>query len=292
MDTEKVEQGPAPSIEDRAAALFADEPVAPQPEEAAAPETQDAPAPEEFFELEVDGEKFSLPKKLEKAVLQERDYTQKSQSLADQRRQFELLHEQARISNFRQEFSTEVGPELQKLQAYDAVLKQPVDWASMTTDEAFRAKIQRDQWKDERDAIARTLQDKHQQFEKKVQDALKDLKTKASEVISKRIPNWSDDTQKAIREHAISEGYTASELDSIVDPRHTLTLWKAQQFDQLKAKAAKTVADVKTVKTTPSNPMPQQVKDKLNFRKQIAKSTPGSQEHRKLVEARAAKIFM
>jgi hypothetical protein len=98
METQNVEQGPAPSIEERAAALFADEPQkeatqeepkAPVAEEAEATETQ---APEETFEIEVDGEKFALPKKLEKAVLQERDYTQKAQAIAEQRKQFELLH--------------------------------------------------------------------------------------------------------------------------------------------------------------------------------------------------------
>jgi hypothetical protein len=169
------------------------------------------------------------------------------------------------------------------------VLKQPVDWSNMTTDEAFRKKLQLDQWKDEREAIAKGLADKRQEFEKKVQESLTELKKKALDTVSKKIPNWSEAEAKAIREHAISEGYTEAELNSIVDPRHTLTLWKAKQFDQLKAKATKTVTDVKTVKTTSSNPMPQHVKEKLNFRKAIAKAQP--HEKRKLVEARAAQIF-
>lgn len=323
MTTPNMEQGPAPSIEERAARLFDDAPHAPpaaqaaqpkpvakqeqrpqeeqsaEPDEGAAPAAEEdtqssddaAPTPEELFEIEVDGVKYALPKPLEKAVLQERDYTQKAQSLAEQRKQFELLHEQARIANFRQEFEAEAATEIQQLQAYDAVLKQPVDWASMSTDEAFRTKIQRDQWKDERDAIAKTLQGKHQQFEKKLQDSLKELKTKALETVSKKIPNWSEAEAKALREHAIADGYTEAELNSIIDPRHTLTLWKAKQFDQLKAKATKAVSDVKTVKTTPSNPMPQQVKDKLNFRKALAKVPPNSPERRRLVEDRAAQLF-
>src|SRR5688572_2610686 len=55
------------------------------------------PAPqEETFELDIEGEKYVLPKKLEKGFLQERDYTQKSQSLADQRRLVEVKEQQFR----------------------------------------------------------------------------------------------------------------------------------------------------------------------------------------------------
>lgn len=318
MDTPVMEQAPpqgAASIDSRVeAALFGPKKTqappppkqqqrAPEPEpeaegEAPNPE-QDADAPdgtapqsaEELFEIEVDGETFALPKKLEKAVLQERDYTQKTQTLAEQRKQFELLHEQARIANFRQEFEAEASEELSQLHAYDAVLKQPVDWSSMTTDEAFRKKLQLDQWKDERDAIAKTLHGKHQQYEKRVQDALKELRAKSQETIQKRIPNWSEATQKAIRDHAIADGYTEAELNQIIDPRHTLTLWKAQQFDQLKAKAAKTVSDVRTVKSTASNPMPQHVKEKLAFNKALKSAPENSPQRKQAVESRVASLF-
>jgi hypothetical protein len=306
MNTQVTEQGQAPSVESRAvAALFGEqkeqprqqEPApqqmqepAPETEETAAPEAE-APTAEELFEIEVDGEKFALPKKLEKAVLQERDYTQKSQSLAEQRRAFELLHEQAKTANFRQAFEQEVSAELQQLQAYDAVLKQPIDWNSMTTEEAFRKKLQVDTWKTEREELARKVSNSHQQWTQKQEAALKDLRSKARDIVSKRIPNWSEATEKAIREHALTDGYTEAEMNDIVDPRHTLTLWKAYQFDQLKAKATKTVADVKTVKTTSSNPMPQSVKEKLAFHKVLNSTTPGSKERSKAVEARVGSFF-
>jgi hypothetical protein len=302
MNMQVTEQGQAPSVESRAvAALFGEPPrqqepqqeQAPETEETAAPEAEQSEAPpaEELFEIEVDGEKFALPKKLEKAVLQERDYTQKSQSLAEQRRAFELLHEQAKTANFRQAFEQEVSAELQQLQAYDAVLKQPIDWNSMTTEEAFRKKLQVDTWKTERDELARKVSNSHQQWTQKQEAALKDLKSKARDIVSKRIPNWSEATEKAIRDHALNDGYTEAEMNDIVDPRHTLTLWKAYQFDQLKAKATKTVADVKTVKTTSSNPMPQSVKEKLAFHKVLNSTAPGSRERSKAVEARVGSFF-
>jgi hypothetical protein len=318
MDTPNSGQAETASIEDRAAAaLFGTPKAKPQPpvqqarqEQPPEPEStgndEDTTAPtgettetgdgseapqEETFEFEADGEKFILPKKLEKAVQQQKDYTQKTMEIAEQRKQFELLHEQARIANFQREFEADAAQELAQLRAYDSVLQQPIDWSSMSTDEAFRKKLQIDQWKDEREAIAKTLQGKHQQFEKKTQDALKELKAKATDTISKKIPNWSEATHKAIRDHALADGYTEAELNSIIDPRHTLTLWKAQQFDQLKAKATKAVTDVRTVKASSSNPMPQHVKEKLAFNKQIKATAENSSQRKQVVEDRVASLF-
>src|SRR5688572_5615221 len=100
METPQMEQGPAPSIESRIEALMmggpkpkpeapkaaeaaeveAPEGEAPAAEEAEAPGADEAtPTADELFEIEVDGVKYALPKPLEKAVLQERDYTQKAQ---------------------------------------------------------------------------------------------------------------------------------------------------------------------------------------------------------------------
>jgi hypothetical protein len=265
------------------------EPTAPEGEVSETGESQES-APD-TFEVEYEGEKFVLPKKLEKAVMQERDYTQKSMAVAEKERRMELLQEQAKIANFRQAFEAEVAPDLQQLNAYDAVLKQPVDWSSMTTDEAFRKKLQLDQWKDERAALAQSLNVKHQQWGEKTRKALEELNSKSDEVVSKRVPNWNAETWKTIREHAKADGYTDTELGEIRDPRHKLTLWKAKQFDELKAKATKTVVDAKGVKTTSSNPMPQHVKEKLAFRKQIAGTAPNSFERKQAIESRVAGMF-
>jgi hypothetical protein len=277
------------------------QPNEPEPEaqapsdEDASPEAEasesTAPAQEETFEFEIDGEKYALPKKLEKAVMQERDYRQKTMSLSEKEKNYEFLNEQARVSHLQRQFETEIAPELSQIQAYDAVLKQPVDWSSMSNDEAFRKKIQLDQWKEERAELERKIQGKHHQWSEKTNAAIRDLQSKAQELIAKRIPNYSDATWKAITEHAKNDGYTESELKLILDPRHKVTLWKAQQYDEIKSKATKTVADVKTVKTSSNNPMPQAVKEKLAFRKQISKAAPGTPEYRRAVESRVGSIF-
>lgn len=301
------EQAPTPSIEERAARIFgpSDETEAPQrtegteqpseETEAAPSEPEQAETAEDLFEFEFDGTTYALPKPLERAVQNMRDYTQKTQSVASQRKQIELLQEQARVANMRTEFESEVSEHIKKLHTYDAVLQEQskVNWAQMSTEDIMRHKLQLDSWKEERDALARDLNVRYQQWNDKRSKAVEELKAKANEIAGQRIPNWNEATQKAVREHALSEGYTEAELSQVgLDPRHWVTLWKAKQFDELKAKAAKTVTDVKTVKTTATkNPMPQTVKDKLNFRKAVAKTSPNSPERRRLVEQRAAQIF-
>lgn len=250
-----------------------------------------APAVDETFEFEMDGEKYVLPKKLEKAVMQDRDYRQKTMSISEKEKNYELLNEQARVSHMQRQFETEIAKELQQIQAYDAVLNQPVDWNSMTPDDRHLKDLQIRQWEKERAQLERQIQGKHHEWSQKTEAALKNLQTKANELIAKRIPNYSDATWKTVSEHAKNDGYTESELKLIIDPRHKVTLWKAQQFDEMRAKATKTVADVKAVKTTSNNPMPQAVKDKLSFRKQIARAAPGTPEYRQAVEARVGSLF-
>lgn len=323
MNNQPGEQGPAPSPEERVAAAFSNfmgfEEKAPpkgqaqqaqpdqseQPEQStesaeAAPEGEagnepaNEPTAEEFFEFEANGKKYQIPKELEPNFLQQKDYTQKTQAIAEQRKTYETLAEQARIANMRAEFEQGIAQELQQLQAFDAVLSQQSqrDWGSMSTDEIIKTKIQLDQWKEQRDALKQQLEGKYREFSQKRDEAIKGLRTKANETAASRIPGWNDATQKAVREHALTEGYTEAELEQAgLDPRHWVTLWKAQQFDQLKAKAKPTVSDVRSVKTTPSNPMPQHVKEKLAFNKQVQKTAPNSTERNKLVEQRAASIF-
>jgi hypothetical protein len=297
MPTENAPEQPEQqdSVEDRIANILGSDTETEEPEAAASEETEEGTQPpaEETFELEMDGEKFVLPKKLEKGFMQEKDYTQKSQTLAEQRRTLDLVHEQARVAQMQQQFQGEIAGELSQLQMLDAVIKQTqsIDWASMSTDELLRKRLDLDALKDQRQTLLESLEGKRTEWTQKQQGEFAKIKAQSLDAIKKRIPGWSESLAKSIREHALNDGYTEAELSSIVDPRHAVTLWKAHQFDQLQAKAQKTVQDVKGVKTTPSNQMPQQVKDKLNYRKAIAKVPRGTQDHQRIVQDRIAKIF-
>lgn len=307
MNTPNSEQGaPSPSVEDRIASMFGGgAPEAEAQPEVAAPEaaSQEAPeataqeaAPEsETFEMEYDGEKFIVPKKLEKAFLQERDYTQKAQELADIRRTVETQQQQLRVANMQQEFQSKVATEIRDIGLYDAAIAeaQRMDWANMGTDEIIRKRLEIDQWKEQREALAKSVQGKYAEFDKSVQAEFQKLKESSQETLKKRIPQWSESLAKEVFDSASRDGYTKQELDQIIDPRHALTLWKAHMYDMSQKKASEAVRTVQSaqVKAKSSKPMDAQTKELLNYRKQIKALPQGSQERMKMAEQRAARLF-
>ena len=281
----------SPPLEDRIADAFGDKPETAPEADSATDVADEAPPVPETFEFEEDGEKFVLPKKLEKNFLQQRDYTQKTQSLAEQRKLVELKDQQFRLANLELSFHQEIQPEVQNIGMLDAVIKQQIDWGSMTTDQVIRKKLEIDQLKEQRDELLQKVEAKRADWTNKQKAEWEKLKAQTLDAVKKRVPNWSEDTAKAVRAHAISDGYTEAELASINDPRHALTLWKAHQFDQLQAKAQPTVSGNAITKPSPTNPMSAQTKNMLNYRKAIAKTDPGSPERKKLVESKVASIF-
>jgi hypothetical protein len=303
----------APSLDSRIDSIFSGKPTpapnrqpqqqAPQQETQEEPEVaadsestiddnSTAETPEETFELELEGDKYVLPKKLEKAVLQERDYTQKSQTLADQRRLVELKEQQFRTRELQQTFHTDVANEVQQMQMIDAVLKQPVNWQGMTTDEAFRHKIQLDDLKQQRDQLSQAVNQKYQTWTTQQQAAQAELQRKTIEVLRSRIPTWSDAVANEVTAHFRERGLTDADFQAMnQNPVYIEAAYKAMQFDKLQAKATKTVEQAKAVKTTSARPMPQQVKEHLAYRKALAKAPEGSPERKRVVDAKVASIF-
>lgn len=257
-----------------------------------APE-QEAEPTEETFELQDDdGAKYVLPKKLEKKFLQERDYTQKSQQLAEQRRAVEIQQQQFKQLELRQKFNENVAGEIKQLQMIDAVLEQPVNWQAMSTDEAFRHKIQLDDLRSQRDKLTQTVQAKYGEFQQQSQKQAQELQAKTLEALRQKVPNWDDKLAAQVTNHMREQGFTDADFESFnTHPKYVLAAWKAMQYDQLQAKATATVQQAKTVKSTSSKPMPQQTKELLNYRKALSKAPQNSPERKRLLESRAASIF-
>lgn len=260
--------------------------------EAEAPAEGDQGAPPEMFELEFDGEKFTLPKKLEKGFMQERDYTQKSQGLADQRRSIELKEQQFRTRELQDKFNTDVANDVRQMQMIDAVLEQPVNWNGMSTDDAFRHKIQLDDLSRQREKLAQSVQQRWQQFQQQQQAAQAELSRKTLEAVRSRIPNWNDAAAKEVTDHFRDRGLTDADFALFnQNPEFVQAAWEAMQYRKLQARAKPAVEQAKTVKATGAKPMPPATKDYLNYRKALSKTKEGSPERRKVVEGRIASIF-
>ncbi len=274
------------SVQDRAAQLFGEQS---EQTEAAPQQTETV---EESFELEYEGAKYQLPKPLEKALMQQRDYTQKTQTLAERQRDVERQFAQIKLAQSEAQFHQSVKAESDQIAMIDAVLSElnKLNWSAMNTDELLRKKLELDQYREMRSGLEAQITAKKAQFEQSYKQELEKIKSEASETLRKRV-NWTDETDKEVRAYVRELGITDAEYDGVYDPRHKQILWEASQFRKLKAGAQPAQQQVRAAKTSASSPMPQAVKEKLNFNKAVAKTAVNSPERRKLIEGRAAAIF-
>jgi hypothetical protein len=298
MTEPAADQAPVQSVEDRIASQFGlgeDQPRDEADYDGKAVQAQEEPeaepeeAPSEDVEVEYDGAKYRVPKGLEKAILQERDYTQKSQQLAEQRRQVEYAQKALEASRLEREFGESVAQEVQQVQLLDNYLQQlkSVDVNSLPMEDGFKHWMQMQQLKEQRDTLHQSIESKRAQHGQKVKAHLDSLKSEARNLLSKQISGFNDDVAKQIADHAKTLGYTEADVDMIqLDPRATTLHYKAMQYDQLQASKVAAVAKATTPVVTPksSNPMPQAVKDKLAFNKQM-KSAKTSHEKARHIEA-------
>lgn len=256
------------------------------------PEAEEAASEPDVVEVEIDGETFALPKKAAEAAMRHADYTRKTQELAEQRRQVEFAQKALETAKIEREFHDAAATELQQIQMVENHLAQlqNLDIRQLSTDEKLDHIVAMQQTERLLSSLKGSVDKKRSEFTAKQQASLDGLKKEAKEVLSKQFPGLTDETLAQVDTFAKSLGYSDQDLGLFrVDPRATAVLIKAMKFDQLQSKATP-VAKTPVIKPGSSNPMPQQVRDKLNFRKAMAKATD-SQSKAKLIEQRLGNMF-
>lgn len=276
------------SIEDRLVAQFEPE----QPETAETPEQQatgeqpESGTAPEFEEVEFEGERYQVPPKLKDALLRQSDYTKKTTEVSERTRAIEQKELQLKAAEAERTFHSSVKDDLTAIQKLDFEIEQwkAVDVTGMSSEDLWKLSRTIDQKKEKRAELSNGLNGKWQNFQAQQQQLANEAKAKAMDHVSKAIKGWGPETQKAIRDYAVGEGYTHQEIEGLSDPRIVKTLWKASQFDKLQAQNIQgKVNGVPTVKPGSSNPMPQHVKDKFAFQKSI-KSAKTSGDKAKAIE--------
>jgi len=246
--------------------------------EASEEETEEVEEPEEeYVEIDLDGELVEVPKKYEQYFLRQKDYTQKTQEVATQRKELEVRYGQVESKWREFQFAESIQADVQKAEQlgaqadqYHQYLKANIDNLSSSDIEKIRFAI--DDARRERDQIVQSVQGKQQEFQQAQEQSLKELLNKGTEVLRSKIPGWSQEHQKQVRDYALSQGFTEQELGNVYDPREVEILWKAAQYDNLqkgKTAAVRKVKDAPAIKPKSRNPMPDDVKKKLNLRKQL-----------------------
>jgi hypothetical protein len=199
-----------------------------------------------------------------------KDYTQKSQALAEQRKAIEA--EREHLEQVKQERMAYA----QKLKALDSFLSQqnkgedlevlketdPIGYAVKVAEQSQREK-QLAVVRAEQQRIAQQQQAEQQQS---LQNHLKSESEKLASVIPELATPKGDAIRKEIREYAKSVGWSDQELASVYDHRAVLTLYKAMKFEQLQKGKPETLKKVqqapKMLKPGTSTPDTKSTQDK------------------------------
>jgi hypothetical protein len=269
-------------------------PVETTSEEGAPQETSEPN--EEVIEVEFNGNKYQVPPELKDVLMKSSDYTQKTQSLAQQKREFEAQAAQLALQReeiaFQQSTAQEVDT-LKMLEQYIPYVKANTNWDSLTTDQFVRKQKEIQDLTDQYTNLSSLLNQKHKAFKEKVDGERKNLKKQATEALSKAIPGFTDKVQGEIESYVKGLGYP----DVAIPHMNTLDYqiaWKAAQYDKLKtstASAVKKAADTPMIKATSRKEMPSKVKEMLNTRKVLSRAKQGSDEQKVALDRRLSQIF-
>jgi hypothetical protein len=177
-----------------------------------------------------------------------KDYTQKSQALAEQRKAIEA--ERGHLEQVKQERMAYA----QKLQALDSFLSQQnrgedLEVLKETDPIGYAVKVAEQSQREKQLAVVRGEQYRiaqQQQAEQaqNLQSHLKAESDKLASVIPELATPKGDAIRKEIREYAKSVGWSDQELSSVYDHRAVLTLYKAMKFEQLQKGKPETMKKV------------------------------------------------
>ena len=201
---------------------------------------------EELYAVTVNGEEVAVSlDELLSGYSRQSDYTRKTQEIATDRKEMESLQQQynsevAKIQQERQQYMDTLtniisnqGGELEKF--------ANVDWDSLRENDPIEYVTTREQYREAQERIqglqqeqARAAQTQQAQMKQAQHEMLQVEKGKLVEAL----PEWGKpEKQKELAEnlqsYAKEQGFTAEELNSLVDHRSVLVLLKAQKYDQL-----------------------------------------------------------
>lgn len=218
--------------------------------------------------VEVDGEEITV-EELKAANLRQRDYTRKTQELAEQRKALEAQYSE--IERERAQYAQMLPALQQRLEQKE----QEPDWDTLyDTDPTMAAKAER-QWRkqqEERQAQIAAVQAEQQRVQalqqQKMQQMQEQYVTQQREILPEVIPEWRDSKVAAqeatqIRDFLLGEGFTEQDIGGLTNATLVKLARKAMLYDRgetrvTAAKAKPKKARAKTLKsgTKASQPRP------------------------------------
>ncbi len=194
------------------------------------------PAPA-FVSVEYDGQEYEVPEALKDALMRQKDYTTKTQTLADQRRQVEAQAAQLQQEAEMQQLT------VQDVAAVQAIDKQLEQYAALNWDELYQSDMatavnldrqKRDLEGSRQQAIQRLNENHSKALESRRQQHAQAIE-EGQRVLQKEIDGWSPQLAQQIATYGVSQGLPESAVQNISDPVHVKLIDKARRYDELMA---------------------------------------------------------
>lgn len=252
------------------------------PEDEVIDETEHETEVDDGEEIDYEGEKYRVPAKLKEAFLRQQDYTQKTQTLAEQRKQVEA--ERASIQQ-RAQMQHQYVQEIAEAVAIDKQLAQykNLDWNGLIDSDPVQAMKLDRQMKEllanREQVVGRITQKQQMQAMEEQQFTAKQLQ-EAKAVLERDIPNWSKETATTLREYGKTIGFSDSELENVSNPIAVKLLHKAYLYDQLAAKKQAKPEPAKQEKPVPT----------ISANKGTATKSPSQMSDKEFAQWRARQI--
>ena len=249
-----------------------------------------------ILKLKVNGEDVEKPLDEVVALAQQGlDYTQKTQQVAEQRKELEAYAEsikaQEQAFQEQMQLNNVLIEDVAKITSLDQQLNQyaNVNWQQLSDNDFVEAQklfFSYNQLQQERSALVSQFEAKKQQVVQKQSQLMAEKIAKGKEVLAKEIPNWSPETNQALLSTGKDYGFSDAELNSIVDPRHVKVLHDAMQWRKLQQNSVvkKKVSNAKpVVKPGSKDTKAEANSNHRNLREQLRK-TGKSDAAQKLIE--------
>ncbi len=252
----------------------------------------------ESVEVEYDGILYDVPIALKDALLRQNDYTVKTQEIALSKKEYEVQTEQIALERSQYEFAQSVFDEALEIRVLDSQAEQwkeymraHVETISLT--EMQTAQMRREDVIEERDKLALNIQTKQANHQQAQDQSQAEILKKGTEVLQQKIPDWGPEKEKAVQDFALSLGYPPSQLLNVT-PMDVVVLHGYMQYQALlanKTNAVKQVQSAPKIKTSSRDPMPEDVKRKLNLRKRLKNPKRSSKDKARDIQAEMAERF-
>ena len=293
---EEEEQTPLEAEAEATEEVESEEATDDNPDDQAEEEEQSEDEVPALLKLKVNGEDVEKPLDEVVALAQQGlDYTQKTQQVAEQRKELEAYAEsikaQEQAFQEQMQLNNVLIEDVAKITSLDQQLNQyaNVNWQQLSDNDFVEAQklfFSYNQLQQERSQLVSQFEAKKQQVVQKQSQLMAEKIAKGKEVLAKEIPNWSPETNQALLSTGKDYGFSDAELNSIVDPRHVKVLHDAMQWRKLQQNSVvkKKVSNAKpVVKPGSKDTKAEANSNHRNLREQLRK-TGKSDAAQKLIE--------